>query len=213
VVAFDPPFEIPCGGLLLALAGALPGDVVAAAAWVQSDPDGGPLEPRFRNDGKRYHYRIRSGRLRNPLTDRYEWHMRHALDVEAMRRAATALVGEHDFSSFRASNCQAKTTVRRVTAVEVREREPTREPPRDPGALEPAPRIIEIDVEGDAFLKNMVRVMVGTLVEVGLGKRGVDTMEELIQLCDRTKAGPTAPARGLTLVEVKWPRDSGTGPG
>lgn len=205
VVAFDPPFEIPREGLLLALTGALPDDVVATAAWEQAGPGGEPLQPRFGNDGKHYHYRIRSARLRNPLTARYEWHVRHPLDVDAMRAAAGALVGEHDFAGFRASNCQAKTTVRRIRDVRVSVSEPTLEPPRDPGALEPSPRIVEVDVEGDAFLKNMVRIMVGTLVEVGLRKRSARTMADLIQLRDRTKSGPTAPARGLTLVEVKWP--------
>ncbi len=203
LVAFDPPFEIPHDGLLLALAGGLAPDMAAVAAWEQSGREGRPFEPRFANAGKHYSYRIRNGRCRNPLTQRFEWQVRAPLDVDAMQAAAAHLVGRHDFASFRASNCQAKSTERRVQDVRVRSSEPTLEPPSDVGALDERVRIVEIDVEGDAFLKNMVRIMVGTLVEVGLGKRAASTIPGLFGCSDRTRAGMTAPAQGLTLVEVK----------
>ena len=214
LVAFDPPFEIPCQGLLLGLAGELPQDLIASAAWKQSAPDGGPLQPRFGNDGKHYRYRIRNARLRNPMTDRYEWLLGKGLDVDAMGEAAARLVGEHDFASFRAADCQSKTSVRRMTSVRVSEREPGLEPPVSPGQLrvgDDAVRTVEIDVEGEAFLKNMVRIMVGTLVDVGLGKRSPSTIPELLAVADRSKAGVTAPAKGLTLMEVKWPPEDGVG--
>lgn len=215
LVAFDPPFEIPCQGLLLGLAGELPEDLIASAAWEQSAADGGPLQPRFDNDGKHYRYRIRNARLRNPMTDRYEWLLGKPLDLEAMAEAAAHMVGEHDFTSFRAADCQAKTAVRRMTRVTVSEREPTLEPPVSPGHLrvgKHAVRTVEIDVEGEAFLKNMVRIMVGTLVDVGLTKRSPSTIPELLAMADRSKAGVTAPAKGLTLVEVRWPAIEEAGP-
>jgi tRNA pseudouridine38-40 synthase len=206
LVAFDPPFAIPLDGLLSALAGELRSDVSASAAWEQAGVDGGRLEPRFHNDGKHYRYRIRNARARNPLSARYEWHVRRALDVDAMRAAASDLVGTHDFAGFRAANCQAFTTVRRVTRVEVKDHAPTAEPPPDAGPLEQRARIVDIEVEGDAFLKNMVRIMAGTLVEVGLGKRPAASIPDLIRRRDRREAGATAPAHGLVLVEVKWTR-------
>jgi tRNA pseudouridine38-40 synthase len=209
LVAFDPPLEIPTEGLLHALRGELPEDLGASAAWEESGPDGGPLNPRFGNDGKHYAYRIRIAPDRNPLTDRYEWHTRQALDLDAVREAAAHLVGEHDFSSFRAADCQSKTTVRVMTGIRAGEAEPRDQAPTEAGRLVGQCRVVVIDVEGQAFLKNMVRVMVGTLVEVGLGKRSASTIPGLIAAADRTKAGDTAPARGLTLVEVKWPRRSG----
>lgn len=207
LVAFEPSLEIPLGGLLQALAGQLPDDLAASAAWEESAADGGRLEPRFGNEGKHYAYRIRNGPSRNPLTDRYEWQVRPPLDLDAMREAARHLVGEHDFASFRAADCQSKTSVRVMTDLRVTQLEPRDEAPTEAGQLPGPCRIVEIDVEGQAFLKNMVRVMVGTLVDVGLGKRSASTIPGLMRAADRSQAGPTAPAKGLTLVQVKWPRD------
>jgi tRNA pseudouridine38-40 synthase len=105
-----------------------------------------------------------------------------------MQAAATVFIGEHDFAAFRASDCERKTTVRILRQLEVRQT----------GAL------ITFDVEGTAFLKNMVRILVGTLVAVGRGKL---TREDLLRIQaagDRTQAGMTAPAAGLTLVRVNY---------
>jgi tRNA pseudouridine38-40 synthase len=209
IVGFDAPFVIPPRGLLLGLAAALPRDLVASAAWVVDNPDGEPLDPRFFNEGKHYRYRIRVATLRDPLTERFEWHLPRRLDVEAMRAAAARLVGEHDFAAFRAADCQAKTTVRRVRGIElctqtIAELDPLA---LDPGRVDAAElvAVIEIDVRGDAFLKNMVRIITGTLVAIGRGQFGVERIDELLRGGDRTLAGPTAPAQGLTLVEVVWP--------
>jgi tRNA pseudouridine38-40 synthase len=109
------------------------------------------------------------------------------LDVEAMRRAANALVGRHDFSAFRASDCQAAHAVREVRRVEVR------------GA---AGDEVSFTVEGTAFLKHMVRNLVGTLVEVGKGRRPEAWVAEVLASGDRKRAGPTAPAQGLVLEQV-----------
>jgi len=205
VVGFDPPFVIPPRGLLLGLAAGLPRDLIASAAWVVDET----LDPRFVNEGKHYRYRIRVANLRDPLSERFEWHHPRRLDVEAMREAATRLIGEHDFAAFRATDCQAKTTVRRVRAIEIRTQTLAEidSLAGDPGRVdaEDALAVIELDVRGDAFLKNMVRIITGTLVAVGRGQFGPERIDELLRSGDRTRAGSTAPAQGLTLMEVFWP--------
>jgi tRNA pseudouridine38-40 synthase len=205
VVGFDPPFVIPPRGLLLGLASGLPRDLIASAAWVVDET----LDPRFVNEGKHYRYRIRLSSLRDPLTERFEWHLPRRVDVGAMREAAARLIGEHDFAAFRATDCQAKTTVRRVRSIELRTMTVAELDPLagDPGRVDPADAlaVIEIDVRGDAFLKNMVRIITGSLVAVGRGQFGPERIDEVLRTGDRTRAGSTAPAQGLTLIEVYWP--------
>jgi len=209
VVGFDPPFAIPSRGLLLGLAAALPRDLIASAAWIVDDLEGVPFDPRFHNLGKHYRYRIRITSLRDPLSERFEWHLPRRVDVDAMREAAGRLVGEHDFAGFRAADCQARTTVRRIRSIEIRARTLAQVDPLvgDPGRIDgaDASAVIEIDVRGDAFLKNMVRIIAGTLVAVGRGQFGAERLDEVLRSGDRTRAGSTAPAQGLTLVEVLWP--------
>ena len=210
IVAYEPPFAIPERGLVLGLSSELPRDVAVTAAWQASAGDGGPFQPRFENAGKHYAYRIRCARVRNPLADRFEWHLARPLDVEAMRVGARAFLGEHDFAPFRAADCQARTTVRHIDAVEIEtvaQVSLAADPQIDPEGL---PTHVTVHVHGRAFLKNMVRIMVGTLVEVGLGRRQPQDIETLLSSSgddsprrDRKDAGPTAPARGLTLEEVK----------
>jgi tRNA pseudouridine38-40 synthase len=204
LVAFDPPFTIPARGLLLGLASELPRDLIAIAGWEQPEHEGVAIEPRRQNLGKHYRYRIRSAPLRDPLRDRYEWHFPRPLDPIAMQAAAPRFVGRFDFAGFRAADCQAGSTIRRIRAVEIGV-ELDGSGPVDPGRLEPPPRNIVIDVRGDAFLKNMVRIMVGTLVAIGRGQFGPERIDEVLASGDRARAGATAPARGLELVEVLWP--------
>ena len=137
---------------------------------------------------KHYRYSIYNTAVRSPLRRHTSWHVREALDMEAMRQAAAHLVGRHDFAAFRAANCVAKTTVRRVDSVEVA---------RDG-------RMIIIDVVGEGFLKNMVRVMAGTLVDVGRGRFSPEHVAWLLEHPDRKKAGVTAPACGLCLISVTY---------
>lgn len=207
IVAFDPPFAIPPRGLVLGLAGKLPDDLIVTSAWEEVPADGGRVEPRQRNLGKHYRYVIRSATLRDPDTIGREWHLpRRPLDLDAMRDGAARLIGELDFAAFRAAACQAPTTIRRITAITI-----TGEPVGlgiggDPAVIEatPAGRVI-IDVEGKSFLHNMVRIIVGTLVKVGTGRRPPSWVDELLTGRDRHLAGVTAPAHALTLVEVRWP--------
>jgi tRNA pseudouridine38-40 synthase len=136
--------------------------------------------------GKRYIYRILRSRFRSPLLEPYSWQLHQSLDVAAMRRAAVDLVGKHDFASFQGTNSQAFTTEREINRVDV---------------VEVGNELVFV-VEGTAFLKHMVRNMVGTLVRIGEGKRPADSIPALLAARDRTKAGRTAPPEGLCLDEV-----------
>lgn len=205
LVGFEPTLPIPPRGVVLGLTSKLPRDVGVLAAWPCTLPDGRAVDPRFYNDGKTYRYRIRCTPHRVPTTDRGEWHLARPLDAAAMQAAAAAFVGEHDFAGFRSSQCQAQTTIRRMLAVEVAV-VPAEEPPGLSSVAAPgSPAIVTVTVRGEAFLQNMVRIMVGTLVEVGLGQRPAGQIGDLLARPDRRRAGRTAPPRGLTLVEVHWP--------
>ena len=152
----------------------------------QEVPD--DFHPRFDAKGKHYRYTIFNGKRRAPLLRHTAWFVRGGLDLAAMRRAAIHLVGEHDFTAFRAANCAAKTSVRTVWSVDIS---------RD-GEL------VLIDVKGRGFLKNMVRIMAGTLVEVAQGKMSPDIIPRLLDAADRSLAGRTAPPHGLCLIEVYY---------
>jgi len=208
-VAYDPPGSgPPPERVRMALWGMLPPDLEPSASWEAKAPDHRPLHPRRHNLGKHYRYRIRCTPQRDPLTHRFEWHFGRALDHELMQHAARAFVGKHDFSSFRAAGCEARSPLRDIDEVRVSVRSETAVAiGGDPGrAPDPdGPSILEVDVHGSSFLMHMVRIMVGTLVDVGQGRSSPDCVEELLRLSDRPKAGPTAPAGGLTLMEVKWP--------
>lgn len=215
--AFEPPAHIPMPGLVRGLNAQLPADVVVVAAWEED----GEVDVRRRNEGKYYRYRIRCTEVADPLAVRFEWHLGRRLDPHVMKQAAAAFVGTFDYGSFRASTCQAASSERTVESVEVSFGASALGPMGDrgrldaevrPGTRKPGPVSawgpdwVEIHVRGQAFLMNMVRIMAGTLVEIGLGRRTPESIAELLAHPDRTKAGMTAPAHGLVLVEVRWPR-------
>lgn len=136
--------------------------------------------------GKRYVYTIANREVRSPLLRGRAWEIRRPLDAEAMRAALPHLLGRHDFSALRAADCPARTTVREIRALELsREGE-----------------LLRLRIEATAFLKHMVRNLIGTLAEVGHGKRAPDSLPALLAGRDRTRAGPTAPPHGLVLDEV-----------
>jgi len=188
VVAFDAPRALPSKAYIRGLSSLLPGDLAVVAA--DEVPD--DFDPRRWATGKRYRYLISRRPFRAPLLRRTHWEVFGALDIESMQRASTALLGTHDFSSFRAADCEAPHPRRTLRELEV----------QTVGA------ILRIEVEGTAFLKHMVRNIVGSLVEVGRGRRVPGWIGEVLAARDRTLAGPTAPAHGLTLVDVTY----GTGP-
>jgi tRNA pseudouridine38-40 synthase len=144
--------------------------------------------------GKRYRYQLQIGGTRDVFQYRYRWHLKGPLDVDAMRDAAINFVGSHDFASFQAAGSQRKTTTRNVRACQL----------IDQSSDAPDRRDLAIEVEADGFLYNMVRNIVGTLVEVGWGKRPADSIPAILAACDRDAAGQTAPAHGLFLVRVDY---------
>ncbi len=154
---------------------------------VEEAPD--EFHARHSARGKIYRYRIWNHRFVHPFLREQSWQVGQSLDLQAMREGAALLVGEHDFRGFRAADCESETTVRRMDRVEVSRS----------GAM------VEVVVQGEAFLKYMVRVMVGTLVDVGAGRIPVRQVGEAVESGDRQRAGQTAPARGLTLEEVFYP--------
>lgn len=182
VAAFRTERTIPVKAFCEGLNSLLPPDIAIREAVEAS------LEFNPRRDAlaKHYRYTIYHSPRRSPLNRYYVWRVGEALDLAAMQRAAALFVGEKDFAAFRASNCAAKTTVRRIDSLDISRRDD----------------MIVLDVRGSGFLKNMVRIMVGTLVEVGRGSMGVHDIERLFQELDRRKAGITAPPQGLCLVEV-----------
>jgi tRNA pseudouridine38-40 synthase len=140
--------------------------------------------------GKRYAYLIDNGRVPTPLLDRYAWHIPQRLDVEAMRQALTALRGRHDFGAFCAAPGREKNPVCVVRALHVIRRKER----------------VALLLSADRYLHHMARNIVGSAVAVGRGARDADWLGAVRESGDRTRAGPTAPARGLALVRVLYPR-------
>jgi len=142
---------------------------------------------------KSYRYVIHDGPIRDVFAQRYCWHYAYGrLDAAAMHRAAQTLLGRHDFASFQSSGAERAHTVRTLFEIGVQRG----------GAGEPD-RIV-LEVEGDGFLYNMVRAIVGTLVEVGRGEQPETWPADVVRAVDRSAAGPTAPPQGLWLVWVKY---------
>jgi tRNA pseudouridine38-40 synthase len=143
-----------------------------------------------RRDGRAriYQYQILNRAVRSPFYLNRAWHLHAPLDIEAIRAAIPCLLGEHDFSSFRAAGCDADHAVREIYN----------------SSLERRGDLLVYTIEATAFLRHMVRNIVGTLVEVGQGIRAPESLPVLLAARDRTQAGLTAPAHGLFLMEVKY---------
>jgi tRNA pseudouridine38-40 synthase len=189
VVAFDTTRAIPELGFRRGLAQKLPDDLrVQAARRVAPG-----YNPRFDAVGKTYRYVLSLGEPQNPLFRFHTWHLgkQSDLDLLAMRRAARALEGTHDYRAFRAADDERENTIRTIFAIDVVER------------FMDQPSFLAIEVRGTAFMKNMVRILVGTLIQVGRHKLGPSDMPKLLgPTASRAQAGPTAPAQGLVLVQV-----------
>ena len=138
--------------------------------------------------GKVYRYDIRLGSTPNVFRRKYQYRVEQPLDIAAMRQAAEHLTGTHDYRAFCSNKRYKKSTVRTVSAIDI--------------AVEDAD--MSITFRGDGFLYNMVRILTGTLLEVGLGERKAEEMPTILESLDRTRAGKTAPAQGLTLVQVEY---------
>ncbi len=167
---------------LKALNSLLPPDIaIKKAAIAPSD-----FHARFSARGKTYKYQILNQPIPSALCRNYVWHIPYPLKVNEMRKAAKFLIGKHDFSSFRASSCSAENPVRTIKKLTITKKD----------------GFIKFIIEADAFLHHMVRNIVGTLVEVGMGKLSPDAIKAILHGRDRKKAGRTAPPQGLFLVKV-----------
>ncbi len=183
VVTFDTDRALPMRAYTVGLSNLLPEDLSVVAAEEVAPT----FDPRRASSGKRYRYRLSNLPFHSPVRRRTHWQLFAPLDVDAMVRAAPVLLGRHDFSAFRAANCQAPHAIRELRRVEWTQGER---------------RELVLWVEGTAFLKQMVRNIVGTLVEVGRGRQPPEWVAQVLASKDRTLAGQTAPAQGLTLMEV-----------
>ena len=174
---------------LLGINSNLPED--AAVRWVRRV--GADFHARRSATARRYRYLILERETRSALLRHRSWWRRETLDCAAMCAAASALLGERDFSAFRASGCQSATPMRRLTSI----------------GLYRANGLLHLEFEANAFLQHMVRNLVGVLVEIGRGAAPPDWAAEVLAGRDRTRAGVTAPAQGLTMVGVSYPRRYG----
>ena len=190
VAVFDTSTRIPSEKLSYALNTRLPEDIrIQRSEDVPED-----FHPRHCSSEKTYEYRIWNHSFANPMERLYSKFCYYQLDTEKMQKAADYLVGEHDFASFCSAGSQALTTVRTITGISV-----TRQTDE--------PRLVVIRVSGKGFLYNMVRIISGTLLEIGMGLRASEEMETILAACDRSKAGPTAEPQGLRLVGIEFKDD------
>ena len=175
---------IPVENLAKAITHRLPSDIAVTEAV--EVPQGFDVIGAVKN--KLYRYTIFTGPLRPVLQIRHCWHLHAELDVAAMNEAAKVFIGEKDFKSFAAAADKRETSVRTIFRCDV-----TREGD-----------FVYVDIEGDGFLYNMVRNIVGTLVEVGLGRWNPEKISQVLEAKNRTAAGPIAPAAGLCLMWIKY---------
>lgn len=184
IAVFDTKARIPAEKIAYALNQKLPEDVrIQSSKEVSIN-----FHPRHQNSKKTYEYKILNCMFPIPVYRLYSYFTYVPLDIELMQRAAEHLRGEHDFKSFCSVNTVAETTVRTIYDISV----------------EKSGDMISIKVTGSGFLYNMVRIIVGTLMEAGKGKLLPEKMPDILSALDRTKAGPTAPACGLTLLKYEY---------
>jgi tRNA pseudouridine38-40 synthase len=185
VANFKTKSKLDVHSIQRALNSLLPPDIVIQRAEeVEED-----FHARRESKSKVYEYRILNQDIRSAFRHEYAWHIPQKLDLEEMREATQILIGEHDFSSFRSVGSPTRTAIRKVIRAEWK---------RDREGL------IQFEIEANGFLKQMVRALVGTLVEVGKGKIDSEEFQKILDSKNRREAGPTAPAHGLFLKEVKY---------
>ncbi|MCT4605174.1 MAG: tRNA pseudouridine(38-40) synthase TruA [Marinisporobacter sp.] len=182
VASFCEEFSIPIEKIPVALNSLLPQDIAIKEA-IEGSVD---FHARYNAVGKKYIYKIYNKEIRNPLLRNYTYFVSKPLDIEKMKKACDYFIGEHDFKGFMASGSSVVDTVRRIDALKLYEKD----------------EILTIEVKGNGFLYNMVRIVAGTLVDVGKGKIKEEEVPMIIRSCKREKAGHTAPPQGLYLAKV-----------
>ena len=209
VAIFDTETRIPADKICFALNQRLPKDIVCTSSC-EVNPD---FHPRHADCVKTYEYRIYNAVHPDPLKRRYSYFVYVPLDIDAMRKAAEYLKGEHDFASFCSAHAQVKTTVRNIYSLDIITTDIASvviggENQRLPLEVLPSKKYmandITIRISGNGFLYNMVRIIVGTLVKVGYHFYPPEYVKTILEAKDRTKAGPKAPAEGLKLVGIKY---------
>lgn len=184
VAVFDTFSKIPPEKMCFALNQRLPDDIrIQDSCEVPLD-----FHPRYCDSTKTYEYKILNRRFDNPVMRLYTHFVYMPLDYEKMQEAAKYLVGEHDFKSFCSARTQVTDTVRTIYSLDVSKEGD----------------IIKIRISGNGFLYNMVRIIVGTLIKVGLKVYPPEYVKEILEACDRNVAGPKAPAKGLTLIGIVY---------
>jgi len=184
VAVFDTDSKIPGDKFSFALNQRLPDDI-----RIQESKEVDPLfHPRYCNSKKTYEYRILNRKIPLPMERLYSHFVYMNLDVEKMKQAAEYIKGEHDFKSFCSKRTQVENTVRIIYDLNISKNND----------------IISITITGNGFLYNMVRIIVGTLMKVGLGVYPPEHVKEIIEKLDRNAAGPKAPACGLSLVKIEY---------
>jgi tRNA pseudouridine38-40 synthase len=185
VAVFDTKSIIPAEKICLALNQYLPEDIRVQRSFEVPQE----FHPRKTVCKKTYEYRILNRRIAVPTERLYSNHIYYNLDAAPMQEAAAYLVGEHDFKSFCSVKTQVEDTVRTIYSLDVTKTED----------------VITITVTGNGFLYNMVRIIAGTLIEIGRGVYPPERMAEILEGCDRSLAGPTALPQGLTLIRIEYP--------
>ncbi len=184
VIAFNAPEGKTTERIQKAMNGLLPQSV--RARKVEEAPD--IFDPRRDPISKTYRYTWYNAPAASPFWRHVTWHIEQPLDVEAMRQAAALIVGEHDFSSFRAAGCAAKSPIRKILSVEIKKKGER----------------VQMSITGQAFLQQMIRILAGTLADVGQGKLTPGKFKGVLEAKDRKKAGKTAPPHGLCLWEISY---------
>ncbi|MFP4661199.1 MAG: tRNA pseudouridine(38-40) synthase TruA [Halanaerobiales bacterium] len=176
--------DIPAERIPAALNRLLPSDIICRQAEYVSMN----FHARYDNQGKKYRYRILNQKLPSVFLRNYVYHYIYDIDLDLLKEASQFFVGTHDYTSFQASGCAAKNPVKTIQDIKIINKNPE----------------IWFEIKGDGFLYNMVRIIIGTLIELSMGKISLSDIEKILQARDRDMAGFTAPAEGLILLEVYY---------
>lgn len=205
VAVFDSDVRMPAEKFAYALNARLPEDIRV----LQSEEVSDNFHPRYTKSHKTYVYQIQNTRIPIPIYSRYMYHIYEDIDINRLSESVDFFIGEHDFSAFCSAGAQVKSKVRTIESLTVTS-EALGTGIRDGltseslTVNEKSGKIIRIEVTGNGFLYNMVRIIAGTLIEVGIGRRKPESVAEAIATGERSLAGPTAPARGLILKQIRY---------